>query len=411
MSSWLSDASANRHIKTYVKDFLDLSGNMYVRNGNLDISGGNATINGKVGIGTDNPAFKLDIENEDNTYLQTSQGTTATGIYGANWRYGKSNNNYQYWDAGMHTTSYFYFRWSGTGLAFVKNNSNVGQLTFTGQHRNFIENIPASKTSNYIGLIVSANKNEYFHIDKEAKRGNEAITINDAVPLVTICSIEKDKTVFGVISDAEEINTDGGRTHASGQFVSVVEKQTGDNRTFINSLGEGAIWVSNKNGNLESGDYITGSSVPGYGQKQESEFLANYTVGKITMDCDFNPQLQYKKRVIKQDIVFTGPDASSNYYDVSNNVLIYTEAPNIYKNTNYNLAFDASNNLISVTQNVLDANEEIQWEDTEEQERKYNIRYIDASANILIEDEYNTKKAAGEEVYIAAFVGCTYHCG
>ena len=31
MTTWLSDPSANRHIKTYVKDFLDLSGNMVVR--------------------------------------------------------------------------------------------------------------------------------------------------------------------------------------------------------------------------------------------------------------------------------------------------------------------------------------------------------------------------------------------
>ena len=32
MPNWLDDASANRHIKTYVKDFLDLSGNFTVRN-------------------------------------------------------------------------------------------------------------------------------------------------------------------------------------------------------------------------------------------------------------------------------------------------------------------------------------------------------------------------------------------
>lgn len=31
MTTWLSDLSANRHIKTYVKDFLDVSGNMTVR--------------------------------------------------------------------------------------------------------------------------------------------------------------------------------------------------------------------------------------------------------------------------------------------------------------------------------------------------------------------------------------------
>ena len=36
MTTWLEDASANRHIKTYVKDFLDISGNMTVRQYNED---------------------------------------------------------------------------------------------------------------------------------------------------------------------------------------------------------------------------------------------------------------------------------------------------------------------------------------------------------------------------------------
>ena len=39
MSSWLEDATANKYIKTYFKDFIDLSGNLIVRNGTqLDIS-------------------------------------------------------------------------------------------------------------------------------------------------------------------------------------------------------------------------------------------------------------------------------------------------------------------------------------------------------------------------------------
>ena len=36
MPDWLEDASANRHIKTYVKDFLDVSGNLSVRKNNED---------------------------------------------------------------------------------------------------------------------------------------------------------------------------------------------------------------------------------------------------------------------------------------------------------------------------------------------------------------------------------------
>ena len=56
----------------------------------------------------------------------------------------------------------------------------------------------------------------------------------------------------------------------------------------INSLGEGAIWVCDTAGNLENGDYITSSDVPGHGQKQDDDFLRNYTVAKITCDCDFD---------------------------------------------------------------------------------------------------------------------------
>jgi hypothetical protein len=38
-------------------------------------------------------------------------------------------------------------------------------------------------------------------------------------------------------------------------------------------------------------------------------------------------------------------------------------------------------------------------------------RYLQTDATEITETEYNTKLAAGEPVYIAYFVGCTYHCG
>ena len=61
-----------------------------------------------------------------------------------------------------------------------------------------------------------------------------------------------------------------------------------DERVIINSLGEGGIWVTNLNGNLENGDYITTSTAAGLGQKQDDDLLHNYTVAKITQDCDFS---------------------------------------------------------------------------------------------------------------------------
>ena len=76
---------------------------------------------------------------------------------------------------------------------------------------------------------------------------------------------EKDKAAFGVVAkDVDE---------------GVYE---------INSVGEGGIWVSNVAGDLENGDYICSSNIPGYGMKQEDDILRNYTVAKITQDCTFD---------------------------------------------------------------------------------------------------------------------------
>ncbi len=64
-------------------------------------------------------------------------------------------------------------------------------------------------------------------------------------------------------------------------------------RLIINSVGEGGIWVVNSNGNIENGDYITSSDYLGYGEKQDTEFLCNYTVAKATIDCSFELDSPY----------------------------------------------------------------------------------------------------------------------
>ena len=74
----------------------------------------------------------------------------------------------------------------------------------------------------------------------------------------------------------------------SGSWVTTMNKPEGDERVIVNSLGEGAIWITNINGNLENGDYITSSTAAGLGQKQDDDVLHNYTVAKITQDCDFS---------------------------------------------------------------------------------------------------------------------------
>ena len=326
---------------------------------------------GNVGIGTSSPDEALTIH-DGNLQLglggpgwrikpDSYAGFTQGGGY--LWFQNKTNNT----DTSWHSTGYI----QGTSN---HNYYNGGMMNFTGQHRTFIENISHKDISvNNIGLIVSSNKNTYIKMINGIVKGNEAITINESLPVVSKTTKRKDKSIFGVISNAEDHMNSTQRREQNGAWGTIFDKEQGDNRVYINSVGEGAIWVADTGGNLNAGDYITSSNIPGYGELQEDDILHNYTVAKITMDCDFNPVLQYKPEIKKKNVI----DASGNYQQV----------------------------------NDLNVNDEIQWVDSTEQEYAYNIRFVDASGTILTENEYNAKKTSGEAVFKAAFVGCTYHCG
>jgi hypothetical protein len=398
----------------------------------------------------------------------------------------------------------------------------ITSINFTGQHRTFIKDVPFSQVGDLEGLIVSSDQNKYIKMSGGIEAGSNAITTNESLPIVSLSNVVTDKKCFGVISASEDPKQ---RSDAYGNFKSFYPKEKGDTRVYINSVGEGAIWVSNIGGSLEAGDYITTSNVAGYGQKQESDSLKNYTVAKITMDCDFNPATQPIQQILRSNVIqtyylgnvhkvknvphefvtttVTADDAWSNvsvspsdvtYAEWSNleantqntYTLTYTQTSNVVYDTKYTLTTTANvtesdawdrvsidppgvtyaeySNLEANTQssysltftktttdektpeewsslesntqslynmvyyqsveeevasdypgatthtrvtdvieNELDAHGQIQWEDhATETEKAYKIRYLDASGAQT--DEANA-------VHIAAFVGCTYHCG
>jgi hypothetical protein len=123
-----------------------------------------------------------------------------------------------------------------------------GYRNFTGSHECIVNDIIEN------GFIVSVNPNKKM----------EKITINSAIPFVHESNVSMDPNVFGVMSNK-----------------------------YVNALGEGAIWVSDANGTFTAGDYITSSILAGYGQKQSSNYMKNYTVGKILEKCDFSRDPRY----------------------------------------------------------------------------------------------------------------------
>ena len=118
-----------------------------------------------------------------------------------------------------------------------------GYSPFTGMHYGI------STSSVESGMIVSINSEIKPKIN----------SINEVIPHVKKSDLDNDPNVYGVST--------GG--------------------SYFNAVGEGGIWVCDIGGTLSSGDYISSSSLSGYGKRQDSEFMTNYTVGKILGNCNF----------------------------------------------------------------------------------------------------------------------------
>ena len=275
--------------------------------------------------------------------------------------------------------------------------TNLNANTFTGQHRNRVKGVNPTNIGTRVGLIVSADNNENIKVNGGVERGLDAITINETIPYVSVTTKAYDKQVFGVISGSEDPES---REDKFGRVTSTFTKEEGDDRIFINSLGEGAMWISNQNGTLESGDYVTSSNIPGYGMKQDSEFLANYTVAKITMNCDFQatPRVKYRIKTERKTV---------NYYRHGESFLKESDYNKLESDTQSDYTLEQYEENV----NILDEHGQLQWEDSGESEAPYQVRYLLPDGTQISEEEYTTRALADEKVYIAAFVGCTYHCG
>ena len=349
------------------------------------------TRNRYVGIGTTSPTSCLEIRSS--TTIPVFRGDAGRAVYqGSGYNIVNSNgfsethNNYA-WDGYpgvVKTNSNGEWRVHGQSSYNVLVRSDVGFAPFTGLHETYLPFDEDDK-----GMIVYSTGN----YASELKDGNvdgvvyDYLTISDACPVVKICTTENDKRVIGVLSNRhnrtqikeiteeeyELITGDEKYVYAKKEDsnVYVCDSNTDEfSKGYYNAVGEGSIWVCNKNGDLENGDYITSSTVAGYGQKQNDDLLHNYTVAKITTDCDFSEIWVTTKK---------------------------------HKKTKEGYTFNDNNE--PVYENILDD------EGNTRTHLKFKIRYLLPDATQISKSDYDTKLAAGEEVYKAAFVGCTYHCG
>ena len=161
----------------------------------------------------------------------------------------------------------------GDGIATVDYMQMVPYLVKGVQE--IVTELPRSKTTvsntwgqNITGLVVSANTNKHK---------------TNTVPMVNLSNVSMDKSWYGVVSNEKTDSI--------------------DYDTIVDIKGDSRIWVTDLGGTLESGDLLTTSNVaPGYAQKQEGGALMNYTVAKVTQDCDFTEPLQISIKIPKREL-------------------------------------------------------------------------------------------------------------
>lgn len=146
--------------------------------------------------------------------------------------------------------------------------------------------------------------------------------VAEAIPVTRLCSTALSKKVYGVFAadwfagnDMYIWETFTKPFHTSGMreelFVNGTYRADRDPNTYsatskyfkarCNSIGEGKVWVTDATGQIENGDLICSSTLPGYGQKQVDDILRSITVAKVTVDLNWDAaeEVEFNGQVYK----------------------------------------------------------------------------------------------------------------
>lgn len=216
---------------------------------------------GNVGIGTIDPSYPLHVKAID-AYAIYGEGYI--GVYGHS-----TSNQYGY---GVYGGSLSGVGVLGNGFSydFYAAGPGTNYGPFTGGHETRLsDDFPKDIKA---GMIVSVTGEARI---RKTEDGN--ISISSTLPTVRLSSVSKDRAVLGALVSETPLPRDHWYSSKEGERFATV-----------NALGEGRVWVTNRNGDIEAGDYITTSAIPGYGQRQDDDLLHSYTLGKAIETVDWD---------------------------------------------------------------------------------------------------------------------------
>jgi hypothetical protein len=193
-----------------------------------------------------------------------SDSTSGYGLYGS--ATATSGTTYGVYGYSVSTAGYDFYA-----------GGNGNYAPFTGAHEaKLAEDFPKKVEP---GLIVVAT-------GKAQRRQNADGTVNlsSTLPTIKLADQPQDKAVFGVLVGEATLPKDHW-----------YEAQEGERFATVNALGEGRVWVTDGNGAIEAGDYITTSAIPGYGQRQDDDLVHSYTLGKAIETVDWDQVIETVK--------------------------------------------------------------------------------------------------------------------
>jgi len=166
----------------------------------------------------------------------------------------------------------------------------------------------------------------YIHPDENIEIGDIVVdteiiakpSVSETITKVTLSSIPNQKSVVGVyssfmgkgnlstapgaITEPRTSNVDS-NSELSGNLSFLIDPVKPEyidthlnfNYIVINALGEGLVNVCGEGGDIEIGDLITSSSIPGKGMKQADDIIRNYTVAKSREAVTFSSPTEIKQ--------------------------------------------------------------------------------------------------------------------
>lgn len=176
---------------------------------------------------------------------------------------------------------------SNTGIYAVQGNGSGGSTvttSFTAGHDTVIQ----QSTDVVPGMIVESTGESWYK--------PTLATFETALPKVRLSDTNGSKKVFGVVAGFPEAEGDEEGWQHNGYTMRPAFPKYGQiagiDSTEWNigtmSIGEGCIWITNINGEIQNGDLIESSVILGHGRLQDDDIMRSKTVAKCTEDIDWN---------------------------------------------------------------------------------------------------------------------------